>query len=103
VLAAHWCLARLRRFPAFADLFERSPRLLVAHGEVLGHELRRCGLTPEDLHALLRQRGVGSLAEARFVVFERRGQVSVIRNGGAGGAEPELVRALALGRPPPGR
>lgn len=101
ILAAHWCLARLRRFPALADLMERPPRLLVAHGKVLDGELRRCGLNREDLHALLRQRGVGDFAEARFVVFERRGQVSVIRDGGAGsGAEPELVRAVAAPRPP---
>ncbi|MBD0270517.1 MAG: DUF421 domain-containing protein [Acetobacteraceae bacterium] len=102
VLAAHWCLARLRRFPALAGLLERQPRLLVAHGEVLDCELRRCGLTREDLAALLRQRGVGDPAEARFVVFERRGQVSVIQGGGAGGAEPELVRAVAPQRPAPG-
>lgn len=100
ILAAHWCLSRLRRFPALAPFLERRPRLLVAHGEVLEPELRRCGLTREDLGALLRQRGVGDWAEARFVVFERRGQVSVIRDGGAGGAEPELVRAIAP-RPPP--
>ena len=31
-------------------------------------------------------------AAARFVILERRGQVSVIRNGGRGGADPELVR-----------
>lgn len=99
VLAAHWCIARLRRFPSLAHLLEHAPRLLVAHGRVLDGELRRCGLTRSDLEAMLRQRGIGDPAEARFVVFEQRGQVSVIRDGGAGGADPELVRAIAPRRP----
>ena len=102
VFAAHWCITRLRRFPSLAHLLEHTPRLLVAHGEVLDRELRRCGLTRSDLHAMLRQRGVGSPAEARFVVFEQRGQISILRDSGPGGAEPELVRAVAARRPSPG-
>ncbi len=49
-------------------------------------------MTRSDLYGLLRQRGVGELDEARFVVLERRGQVTVIRNGGWDGSDPELVR-----------
>ncbi len=67
-----------------------APRLLVAHGKVLDHELRRCGLMESDLRGLLRQRGVGELGEARFVVPGKHGQISVIRGGGS--AEPKLVR-----------
>lgn len=92
VLGGHWCITRLHRFPAVAHLLEHAPRLLVAHGRVLEHELRRCGLTRSDLHALLRQRGIGELGEARFVILEQRGRVSVIRRGEGGGGEPELVR-----------
>lgn len=99
VLGAHWCITRLRRFPSLTHILEHEPRLLVAHGKVLDHELRRCGLTRSDLHAMLRQRGVGDPVEARFVVFEQRGQVSVIRESGPDGAEPELVRGIAA-RPP---
>ena len=89
---AHRCVSRLRRLPSVAHLVGRAPRLLVAHGRVLDGELRRCGMTEDDLRGLLRQRGVGELSEARFVVLERRGQVSVIRDGGRDGADPELVR-----------
>ena len=101
LLVSHWCVARLHRFPSVAHLLERAPRLLVAHGQVLDGELRRCGLTRSDLYGLLRQRGVGDLGEVRFVVLERRGQVSVIRNGGQDGADPELVRDV-LERAPRG-
>ncbi len=101
ILAAHACAVRLRRFPSVAHLLEAAPRLLVAHGQVLEHELRRCGLTRADLHAMLRQRGIGDPAEARYVVLEQRGQVSVIR-GGPDGAPPELVRGIAPERRPDG-
>lgn len=98
VLAAHWCVTRLRRFPSVSHLLDHAPRLLVAHGQVLERELRRCGPTRSDLDAMLRQRGVGDLREARFVVFEQRGQLSVVRQGEPGGAAPDLVRRV----PPPG-
>ena len=100
ILAAHGCITRLRRFPALAHLFEHPPRLLVAHGEVLEGELRRCGLSRSDLHALLRQRGIGDPAAARFVVLEQRGKVSVLRDDGPDGAAPELVREVEALRGP---
>ncbi len=56
-------------------------------------------MTEGDLRGLLRQCGVGELSEARFVVLERRGQISVIRGGEGSGAEPELVRDV-LARTP---
>jgi uncharacterized membrane protein YcaP (DUF421 family) len=99
LLAAHWCVARLRGFPGVAHLLEHAPRLLVAHGQVLDGELRRCGMTRSDLYGLLRQRGVGELSEALFVVLERRGQNSVIRNDGRDGATPGLVRDLPVQAP----
>ena len=49
LIAAHWCVARLRRFPGVAHLLEHAPRLLVAHGQVLDGELRRCRMTRSDL------------------------------------------------------
>jgi uncharacterized membrane protein YcaP (DUF421 family) len=103
VLVAHGCVSRLRRFPSLAHLLEREPRLLVAHGKVLERELRRCGMTEGDLGALLRQRGVMELGEARYVVLEGRGRVSVIRGGGHGDAEPELVRDMLARVASPGR
>jgi uncharacterized membrane protein YcaP (DUF421 family) len=99
VLVAHGCVSRLRRFPSVGHLLERAPRLLVAHGKVLDGELRRCGMTEGDLRALLRQRGFGEVGEARFVVLEGRGRVSVIRGDGRSDA-PELVREVLAGGSP---
>lgn len=93
VLVAHALITRLRYSPAVARLFDHPPRLLVAHGRVLDAHLRRCGLTRDDLYGLLRQHGVTDLDELRYVVFEQRGKVSVIRRA-EGVTEPGLVRDI---------
>ena len=95
VLAAHALITRLRRFPAIVHVIEHSPRLLVADGRVLDQELRRCGLTHSDLYGLLRQRGISDLGELRFVVFEQRGQISVIRRTDPSLPEQDLIRDVA--------
>ena len=93
VLASHAVLTKLRHLPALGRLLDQSPRLVVADGQALAAELRRCGLTTGDLHALLRRQGIAELAEVRYAILEPRGQLSVIRR--ASGAEPpELVRAV---------
>ncbi|NJC73689.1 DUF421 domain-containing protein [Planosporangium thailandense] len=93
VLLAHRLTARLRFRPLFARLIDHPPRLLVAEGKVLDGELRRSGLTRQDLYGLLRQHGVDELSSVRFVVFEQRGQVSVVRRG-AVTTDTELLRDL---------
>ncbi|GAB3849456.1 DUF421 domain-containing protein [Dactylosporangium cerinum] len=95
VLLAHRLIARLRFRPLFAKLIDHPPRLLVADGKVLDDELRRTGLTHRDLYGLLRQHGVDELASVRFVVFEQRGQVSVVRRGAA--TDADLLRDLVVG------
>jgi uncharacterized membrane protein YcaP (DUF421 family) len=89
VLACHAVVTRLRLLPGVAGMLEHPPRLLVAHGQVLDGELRRCGLTRNDLDAALRQHGIEDLSAVRFVVFEQRGQISVVRRAGPGSPEPE--------------
>ena len=92
VLVAHRVVMRLRHFPGVARLVEQPPRVLVADGKLLDAELRRSGLTRADLYGQLRQRGIGDLSEARFVIFEPGGQISVIRDLGSDGQLPDLVR-----------
>jgi uncharacterized membrane protein YcaP (DUF421 family) len=79
ILVAHRAVARLRFLPALAKWIDHPPRLLVADGRVLEGELRRSGLTRQDLYGLLRQHGVDDLTAVRYVVFEQRGQVSIVR------------------------
>lgn len=93
ILLAHRLTARLRYRPLFAKLIDHPPRLLVADGKVLDDELRRTGLTRKDLYGLLRQHGVDELASIRFVVFEQRGQVSVVRRSAT--TDTDLLRDLS--------
>jgi len=79
VLVLHNVLTRLRFFPKVALLVDHPPRLLVRDGQIQDRWLRRCGLTRDDLFGLLRQQGVVDLAEVRYVIFEQRGKVSVVR------------------------
>ena len=95
VLAAHWCLTRLRLLPGVTRVLEHRPRLLVAHGRVLDDELRRCGLTRNDLYGILRQHGIEDPSMVRFAVFEQRGQVSVIRRAEGCGVERDLPHGVA--------
>lgn len=83
VLLLHWIITRARFIPSFAQVVNPSPRILVASGRVFESELWRCGLTDEDLLALLRQHGIADPREAQYVVFEPSGQISVMpRKGG---------------------
>jgi len=83
VLGAHAGLTRLRLRPGAARLLEHQPRLLVAAGRVLEDELRRCGLTRDDLDGVLRQHGIEELRLVRHLILEPRGQVSIIREAAA--------------------
>jgi uncharacterized membrane protein YcaP (DUF421 family) len=94
LLIAHRCITRLRQFPTIASLVDHSPRLLVSQGKVLDHELQKCGLTLSDLYGLLRQHGVDDLREVRYVIFEQRGQVSVIHQSKQEASDKGLVEDI---------
>ena len=92
VLVVHGIIARLRHFPTLATLFDHPPRVLVSRGKILEAELRRAGLTKDDVYGLLRQQGVLNLEDAHLVIFEQRGQVSVIRSKDLHEPDPALLR-----------
>lgn len=79
ILLLHAIISHLSFFKSLTPLFDHPPRLLVAHGEIVGKELRRCALTQRDLFGLLRQNGVTDLAQVAYVIFEERGRISIIR------------------------
>ncbi len=79
ILATHAVLSRLRRFKTFQSAIDHPPSLLVVDGTIAEGELRRSGLTKADLFAMLRQHDAQDLEDVRYVVFERRGNVSVLR------------------------
>jgi len=94
VLIAHRIVSKLRQFPSVARMFDHPPRILVSRGQVLDAELRRAGLTKDDLHGLLRQQGVLNLKDVHLVVFEQRGKLSIVRQADLRETEPELIRDM---------
>jgi uncharacterized membrane protein YcaP (DUF421 family) len=96
VLTAHRIVSRLRQVPGMALLFDHPPRVLVSRGQVLDSQLRRSGLTRDDLYGVLRQHGVFELKDVHLVVFEQRGKISVIRRADVLESEPELVRDIGV-------
>ena len=81
---------RLRQFPSFTVVIDRRPALLVAQGKVLKDEQHCYGLARSDLYGALRRQGVEDLDEARYVVLEPRGQISVVHRN----IDADLVRDI---------
>lgn len=80
ILLVHSILTRMRFNKPLAQLIDHPPRTLVEDGTVDAKQLRKAGLTMDDLAALLRAHDIHSLAEARLVLFEQRGKISVVKN-----------------------
>lgn len=88
--AVHRLASLLRFRPVLGKLTDHRVRVLVEHGQVRRGQLRLCGLTDNDLGAQLRQRGVYDLADVAFVLYEAKGDLTVVRE--RPGPVPPLVR-----------
>lgn len=79
LLLAHRVVAEVRRRGWIAAVLDRRPLLLFADGRLQTDALRAAGLTTSDVYQLLRQAGQGDLSELRYVFYEARGGISVVR------------------------
>lgn len=75
-------IAWARVHTSWGDLFDNTPRLVMANGEVLDGPLEDTRLTREDLYAKLREANVRNFDEVLAVVVETTGDVSVIHTEG---------------------
>ncbi len=78
LLVTHAGLARLRFIPRFQRLIDPPPTVLIRDGKVDQRNLRRCGLTPTDLHAVLRQHGHETPDRIHLAIFEAKGAISIV-------------------------
>lgn len=92
LIALHVVLSWLRLFAPASRLMDHPVQVLVMDGEIDRRRLRTCKLTEDDLRAALRQRGVYSLADIRFVLFESSGEFTVVHRSASGG---ELLTPVA--------
>jgi uncharacterized membrane protein YcaP (DUF421 family) len=92
LLAAHALVTFARNKAWFAKLVDHRVRVLLDHGRLREDQLRLCGLTRNDVLAKLREQGVRELTELRYVLYETKGELTLVREDGAGGPDGELVR-----------
>ncbi|PXY22653.1 DUF421 domain-containing protein [Prauserella muralis] len=91
LLACHEVVSRLRLRRGVRALTDHKVRVLVHDGVIDHEQLKLCQLTESDLWASLRIRGITSLDDVRFVLYESQGTVSVVK---AGEPVGELVRTV---------
>jgi uncharacterized membrane protein YcaP (DUF421 family) len=92
ILAAHW-IATVGRFNSWiVNLVDHRARVLVDHGRLRDDQLRLCGLTESEVLAQLRRHGVASVSELRYVLYETKGELTIVREPGDGSPDSELVR-----------
>ena len=68
-------------FPPAQRWLEGQPRVLVRHGELLGHALRRDRITQPEIESEMRLAGIASLRHVAWAILEPNGKISFIRRG----------------------
>jgi uncharacterized membrane protein YcaP (DUF421 family) len=74
------------RWPGFKRFVTNPPRLLYYRGTFLRGEMRKQRVVEDEIRAVAREAGVGSLAEVEAVVLESSGEMSVVTSGVDGSA-----------------
>jgi uncharacterized membrane protein YcaP (DUF421 family) len=70
------------RFDKVAKVLEPPPLVLVRHGRIIHHNLRREMIGVDDLVSKLRERGIDRLDQVKLAMIESSGEVSVIPKDG---------------------
>ncbi|MRX49820.1 DUF421 domain-containing protein [Paracoccus sp. S-4012] len=67
------------RFPAVRRVMKHKTSRLVADGRLLRRNMRREMVTEDEIMAVLRSQGIGSLAEVESAILEADGEISLLR------------------------
>jgi uncharacterized membrane protein YcaP (DUF421 family) len=92
ILAAHTVVTFLRYRPLVAKATDHRVRVLLEHGQLRRRQMRLCGLTDNDLLSQLRRAGVQELSELRYVLYETKGELSLVWERDPAQPDPALVR-----------
>jgi uncharacterized membrane protein YcaP (DUF421 family) len=108
LLGAHALVTVARGNRWLAKAVDHRVRVLVQHGQLRHRQLRICGLTENDVLAKLRQLGVRDLAELRYVLYETKGELTVVRESATDAPDGPLILAgladaAGFPRPPAAR
>ena len=88
LLLTHAVLARLRLIPRFQKIIDPPLKILIRDGRIDQRNLRRCGLSTADLHAVLRQHGHCDVENIHLAIFESKGAISVVDSSPCSTADP---------------
>jgi uncharacterized membrane protein YcaP (DUF421 family) len=72
------------RFDWFGRVVDGTPVVVFENGAFHDDRMRSLRLTPQDVMAAARQRGLQRLAQVRYAVAERDGKISVVAQGEGG-------------------
>ena len=93
-LLAHTVVIFLRFNPVMAKFTDRRVRVLVAHGRPRRRQLLICGITENDFMSQLRESGIGDVRELRYVLYETKGELTLVREDGSAGDPPIVAGGL---------
>ncbi|RDI24326.1 DUF421 domain-containing protein [Pseudacidovorax intermedius] len=65
--------------PKAERLLEGEPRVLIQHGQLLEHSLRRDRLTRSEIESEMRLAGIASMGDVAWAVLEPNGKISFIK------------------------
>lgn len=79
LLALQWIVTKLiYHFPAVSHAVKAEPALLFSDGELLHATLRRERVNQDEVYAAIRENGLASLDQVRWVILETDATISVI-------------------------
>jgi len=79
LIVVHRLVSLLRLHPTLRVLFDHEIRVLIVHGQLRSAQLRRCGLTDDDVFSHLRERGVFDVADVMYLLYEAKGALTIVR------------------------
>lgn len=103
LLVTQRVIAIARQRTSWGQVVDNEPLLLLANGHIIEENLLQSRVTENDLRAKLREANVLRWADARAVVLESTGDISVL-HGGSGAIEEDLLSDVLDGsryRPTP--
>lgn len=68
------------RSPFLSELVKATPTLLVYRGEMLHAVMKKERVGEEEIHAVIREKGMSSIKDADAVVLETDGSLTVVKN-----------------------
>lgn len=93
LLLAHFLATTGKSQAWFSKAVDHRVRVLLEHGELRRDQLRACGLTESEVSSQLRQKGVDRLSDLRYVLYEPKGELTIVYDTDSAESDSEMVQA----------